>query len=517
MQRWMTLAVVVFSTASLFGAASLPLGDSGAAKSQWVYFDANGKLSYRQTPAGDRIMDFSSAGYMGGGVKIPSVPVKATVSPSGGDDTAAIQQAIDAVANAPMVNGMRGAVLLQPGAFTCDATIRIKASGVVLRGSGADSTTLRVAGKPHLCISVTGGLEVTQTGRSVTISDAYVPSGADKLHVENASQFRPGDLVQIVHPVTRAWVSFMGMDKLVRDGRKETWLSGDIATVRTIAGVSGNEITFDLPLTDSLDARYLNPPGASLVKCEASGGISQVGIESLKILGRPQSVTISEAHDAAIRLSGVTDAWVRDVTVADTVNSVGIGGGSRRITVENMNISHSVATKGAAKPADFSADGSQVLIDRCSDTGDNLFYFVTGARVSGPIVLLNCVFHGNGHVEPHQRWATGLLIDNCRVPESGIDLMNRGEMGSGHGWTIGWSVVWNCQAKSFVIQQPPGAYNWAIGCEGAFETAPMPFGNGPKMPPGLYDSPGKPVSPRSLYLAQLRERLGPDAIKNVGY
>jgi hypothetical protein len=25
------------------------------------------------------------------------------------------------------------------------------------------------------------------------------------------------------------------------------------------------------------------------------------------------------------------------------------------------------------------------------------------------------------------------------VPEGGIDLMNRGEMGSGHGWTMGWA------------------------------------------------------------------------------
>jgi len=38
---------------------------------------------------------------------------------------------------------------------------------------------------------------------------------------------------------------------------------------------------------------------------------------------------------------------------------------------------------------------------------------------------------------------------------------------------------------------------------------PRPFGNGPLLPEGLQDSPGRPVTPQSLYLAQLAERLGP--------
>ena len=62
-------------------------------------------------------MDFSHAGYMGGGVAIPTVPVAVTIGPSGGDDTQAIQAAIDMVSRMPLVNGFRGAVLLRPGAY----------------------------------------------------------------------------------------------------------------------------------------------------------------------------------------------------------------------------------------------------------------------------------------------------------------------------------------------------------------------------------------------------------------
>jgi hypothetical protein len=71
-------------------------------KSQWVYENNNGKLIYKTTPTGDKIMDFSYAGYMGGGVALPIVPVKVMVKPSGEkDDTKTIQAAIDEVALMP--------------------------------------------------------------------------------------------------------------------------------------------------------------------------------------------------------------------------------------------------------------------------------------------------------------------------------------------------------------------------------------------------------------------------------
>src|SRR5262249_1413673 len=76
-------------------------------QSKWVHVD-QGKLVYQALPTGDRIVDFSYAGYGGGGVAIPSVPVKRTVAPSGGDDTAAIQAALDAVAKLAPQNGIRG-------------------------------------------------------------------------------------------------------------------------------------------------------------------------------------------------------------------------------------------------------------------------------------------------------------------------------------------------------------------------------------------------------------------------
>jgi hypothetical protein len=50
-------------------------------------------------------MDFSYAGYMGGGIAIPSVAVKLTLGPSAGNNSDAIQNAIDEVSKMKIVNG----------------------------------------------------------------------------------------------------------------------------------------------------------------------------------------------------------------------------------------------------------------------------------------------------------------------------------------------------------------------------------------------------------------------------
>ena len=71
-------------------------------------------------------------------------------------------------------------------------------------------------------------------------------------------------------------------------------------------------------------------------------------------------------------------------------------------------------------------------------------------------------------------------------------LRNRGIMGSGHGWTLGWSVLWNDEANFFLVQNPPGAMNWAIGNKGAEGGAQMPGStDGVHLPRGMIESVNK--------------------------
>ena len=470
-------------------------------------------------------MDFSTAGYMGGGVALPDVPVKKTVQPtSGPDDTAAIQAAIDAVSILPVIDGFRGAVLLAPGQFKCSNTISIAASGVVLRGSGSGPgekrSTIRMAGGKHVAIAIKApgntGSSSNNPGPKTFLADSYVPSGTNSFTVADAAGFSTGDTIEIRRPVTEAWIKFMHMDDLQRDGKPQTWIraGSSIAIQRRIASLAGNKITLDVPLSDSFDAKFLNPPGTPVLKIKSPALVSHVALEHLHIESPAQNVNHTEELYTAVRLTG-EDCWMRDVAIEETMNSVTLNG--RRLTLEGVSVTRKILHVGSSKPAEFAPNGDQILLDRCAVTGDNIWFVATGGGHAGPIVLLNCNFTGNGHIEGHQRWTTGLLLDNCRAPAGGIDFKNRGSMGSGHGWGLAWAVAWNCAAKSFLIQQPPGACNWAIGCMGERATAARPFDAEPKLPEGIFDSPGQPVAPRSLYLAQLAERLGPQALKNIGY
>jgi hypothetical protein len=517
------------ASAFLFPLALLGIWSHAQAQSRWVRPGPHGKLVYTYTPKGDRIPDFSYAGYEGGGVALPHVATKRTVKPSGADDTDAVQTAIDEVSALPLVNdsrgaGFRGAVALAPGAFHCARTLSITVSGVVLRGAGSGDkgTTISMTGAPHLALRIAGHLEQHETGSPIAITDAYVPAGATTLHVADASTFHPGDTVLIRKPVTQAWVHFMGMDDLHRNGRDEHWVSAsDLDVRRRVSAIHGNALTLDVPLMDDYDTQLFNGGRATVTAITLTGQLAQVGVEDLRFVAPAQSIALGAPEFSGMQVRDAVDSWFRSITWEDTTNGVSVNPGSERITFLACSIVQRVPITSAAKPADFAIDASQILIDRSTASGDSTFYVVTQDRQQGPVVVLHCRFSGNGHIEPHQRWFTGLLVDHCDVPGGAIDLMNRGEMGSGHGWAVGWAVVWNSSAKSFGMNTPPGSMIWSIGNRGDETDPAFPVFDGgpPRAPlePATIESAGKPVKPASLYLAQLRDRLGPAAVKAIGY
>jgi hypothetical protein len=500
-------------------------------RSSWVYPGKAGKLVYKTTATGDRIMDFSQAGYMDGGVALPTVPVKRMVKPSGKDDTESIQAAINEVSGMPPVNGFRGAVRLSPGVFTCSGTLYISANGVVLSGSGAGKggTTIRMTGGKHTAIVIgkrtftadtndePAEQEDSFTIAQTRVTDKYVPAGTHTFMVADSKAFAAGDLIMIKKPVTDAWVHFMVMDNLKRDGKPQTWIARSRSFVmqRTITAINGNQLTIDIPLADALNNSFADPVGITISKMRPSPVVTQVGVEQLHIQCPPLESAYGNAPYAGIRVGG-NDCWVKDVYFEETMNTTVLAG--NRITIEQVKITHTYPNLGASKPADFSFEGSQNLLNKCEATGGNTYFVWTSSLVPGPNVMLNCTFRGHGsRIQPHQRWSTGLLVDNCTIVDGGIDFMNRGVAGSGHGWTMGWAVAWNSIAKTYIIQQPPGTANWAIGCIGNREQTARLFNSSPVLEEGIFESHGKPVIPQSLYLAQLAERLGRQAITKIGY
>ena len=250
-------------------------------QSTWVYRGDDQRLHYGTDARGNRIMDFSHAGFRGGGVALPAIPAARTVEPASGDSTARIQAAIDDVSRMPrQADGFRGAVMLARGTFQVDGQLKIAASGVVLSGagSGENGTVIRVGGAPHRFIDISGSGSWAWQGEPIAMTDLFVPAGAGSVRVKSSAAFRVGDRVLVQRPVTNAWIHFMGMDTLVRDGKPQTWIKAgtSITTDRVIMSIAGDRIALDVPLSDTFDAAYLDPPGGSVVKYAFEGRLEQV-------------------------------------------------------------------------------------------------------------------------------------------------------------------------------------------------------------------------------------------------
>lgn len=486
-------------------------GKAWAQTSQWVFVGPDGKLGYQTLPNGDRIMDFSSAGYMGGGVTLPDqvATVQQIIEPSGADDTAAIQAAIDAVSALPLINGFRGMVLLDVGQFNISSALNIAASGVVLSGMGSSSGGTVVAmidnGTGFHALDIAGSGSYI-TSNTVDIVDQYVPSGTTMLTVSDASGFSVGDNVLITRTVTQDWVHYLGMDMLVRNGQPQTWIpvGHHINTDRTIQAINGSTITIDVPLTDSFDSTYLGMPAGTISKYRFPGRISQVGVEHLQILAPAGTLVYN-----AITMDSLIDGWMLDVVGQETMNAFSVNGKAKQVTLDSVINNVSITQTNSAAPTAFAVDGTQVLLNNCQANSQGIWPFVTESTGTGPAVVLNFSTTENHPLEPHQRWYTGLLTDGGTF-NTGVSYINRRTAGSGHGWASGWAVAWNVTGGRFVVSAAPGTESWCIGCVGG-------KGSNPPDPDGIFDSLGTFVSPTSLYLAQLCERLGPDALVNIGY
>src|SRR6476660_1448110 len=77
-------------------------------QSKLLSYDRRGRLTYAQDPEGNRVPDFSHAGYRNGERPIPWARVGKAIRPVEGDNTAHIQAALDEIAALPRER--RGAV-----------------------------------------------------------------------------------------------------------------------------------------------------------------------------------------------------------------------------------------------------------------------------------------------------------------------------------------------------------------------------------------------------------------------
>lgn len=480
-------------------------------------------LVYRADERGNTIPDFSRAGYGGGGVRLPDIPTGITLEPQpDGDDGARIQAALDEVGRrAADEPGWRGAVMLRRGVYRVAGALAIRASGVVLRGEGANEgeTVIVATGREKRTLIGVGDPRaarraVIETRRRVT--DAYVPWSATAFSVESAEGLRVGERIVVHRPSTAEWIRELGMDRIknrpgAKEGSTRQWKAGefDLDFERTIVAIDGNRLTLDAPVMNALDARF----GGAEIYRYTFPRISECGVERLRLVSEYAAgrETSDEAHAwTAVELHAVENAWVRDVAMLHFSHGVQANGGSMFVTIQDCAHLDPVSEITGSRRYSFSLNGQYGLAQRCHARGSR-HAFVTGSRVRGPNVFLDgAAVKSHADTGPHHRWAVGTLYDNIS-DDNQIRAQDRQWAGSGHGWAGAQQVFWNCTSKSFVVQQPPTAQNYAIGCVGEFR----PGDWSPQAPRGAIESAGARMTPRSLYLAQLEARLGAAAVANV--
>ena len=522
---------------------------------------------YANEGSGDavhRIPDFSSAGYRGGGVAIPYVPVAKIppgpckdcseecskipiifpLKPTGGDDTAMIQCAINRVSRLEPVGEtpFRGAVVLDAGEFLVTRPLFLKTGGVVIRGAGSqeaggtkivfstqrqeDLFLVQGGGKPEIP-NFAGGLP-QPSGTSQTVSEDLVPVGALQLPVTSGSSFAKGDLIRITNTTNEQWVKDIGMDRIrTPDGKRvRGWTPKkfQLRTFRIVEDVQGNTLTLNAPIVQAIEKKY---GGAQVVKCGDEHLLQHVGLEGLRL-----EATFDHEYDEGhgwrgIQFSlGVRNAWVRQVTAQHFGHSlVSIEPGSQFITVEDCAFLDPKSMMGPTGRNSFAVNMSTgILIQRCL-TRDGWHDYSTGLKTSGPNVLVDVVATQANHQSgPRDHYSMGELYDNLLLeaqkprepsptePAQDAALrIQKSNVKGDRGWRGGQIMLWNVKAPEVVVDTPAGAMNWAFGVEGTQASST----NSPDAAEGTWVSPLRPVKPRSLYYGQLADRLGAGAAKSV--
>lgn len=530
------------------------------AQDAWIIEPDGDKLKYNvYNEYGDTLSDFSYAGFYNGKIDLPvteNLPVAMTLSPSGtGDDTAMIQEAIDKVYSESADHKMKVIKLKAGTYYISKSAIKLK-SGIVLSGEGQGPMgTILYAKDPEkhtAVIRVIGSAAPEKISDEVKITDNYLESGSKVINVVDSSQFKVGDLICLVHPSNKEWVEAVKMNDIVNThGDQVGWKDDEvnIRTERTITAISGNEITLDYGVFIPYDKTYTE---SFIYKIDDSKRIENVGIENLRVQSYYDGDPYDEDHAiTAVYCEKAKNIFVRNITAKNMYHGVfGCKNYAKAITVQNCSSLDPVSPISGSYRYPFYADydTESILFTGCySYDGRHDYMVVKGA--SGPVVFSDSISDmSNACSETHAVWATGVLHDNIyQITDGSLGFMgypNRSIYGTlevggySHGWTAAGSVMWNCLSNAIMVHKPPLTYqNFTVGTWGIYDTlnsetiknarindyfnaynftgatqadkenAFATKSGTPVIGDAYKEAEFAPVNPRSIFKAQLAERI----------
>ncbi len=539
--------IIIFFTGALICYTMKDLGliqkvVSGPWQSELLSMDSTGRLTYYKDNHGFIIPDFSYAGYKGGATKLPEVPVVKVIKPQEGDNTLYIQSMIDSIGSLPPdSNGFKGALLLDAGLYEVSGTIRLRHSGVVLRGTGDKEDPLRntiilakgntpeqrdviVIGSDSL---ITGEKRIENTQRH--IRTPQIDAGSFSFDLEDSSPFQVGDKIIIYHPCSENWLKAIdrgGVPAPSGNNPDERWTKNllPITYNRSITAIDKNKITINAPVFYTLN-RELSQ--SYVYKPDMTGLVDHVGLEKIRVDIETGGGEDENHAWQSVRIQSTENGWVKDCTLLHFGQSGIITEGVTHFTIEKCEAIDPVGKKIGERGYNFNTylHSQLILFKDCYARNGRHHYVSNGTSSVSGIVFLRCVSDGSYEAnEGHRMWTNGLLYDNLKEknirPYAGwrrfvyhskfvLGLYNREDIGTGHGWGAVQSVCWNCDMDSsygkIVLQKPPTAQNYAIGCK-AKKITGKSFSS--EYTPGYIEGQNKAgLEPVSLYEAQLNARM----------
>ncbi len=449
-------------------------------------------------------MDYSTCGYHASEIAIPDVPNVVYVAKHDGDCYEILQRAIDYVATLePDSNGHRGAVLLGKGTFFISKPLRINTSGIVVRGSGRENTIIIKQGVDRGSLFyIEGGMKME--GRdTIAVADTKVRAGSVAIGLESTFGLEKGDRIRIKRPSTEEWIFSLGCNDYGGGLDYTGWKPSEIDIIwdRTIVDVQGDSIIIDSPITTTLDKRW---GGGQVVKSQNTREINECGIENLTLLSDYDGKNFMDEDHCwdGIWIENARDCWVRRINFWHFAGSaVNIQKGGSRITVEDCMTYTPISEIGGWRRSVFFTRGQQNLFQRCVSR-EGMHDFVAGFCAPGPNAFVQCEADGAlGFSGSIGSWATGLLFDIVNIEGNDISFRNLEQYQYGTGWNTANSMLWQCTGSAIYCYSPDiDDQNSANGCWGTLT------GN------GKWSSSNDHVYPRSLFYAQLEERMGDKAI-----
>lgn len=351
-----------------------------------------------------------------------------------------------------------------------------------------------------------------------------VPVGSKQIPLQSVTQFAVGDKIVVMFTPNEDWITYIGCDDATIGWKSYDFNTGYERTITAI-DTGNNVITVDTPVVQAITSAY---GGGIVFKYDSIDRVKNVGIENLRIDSYYASDT-DELHGwRAVKLNYVEDSWLRGITsIHYGFTTVELYDSCTRITVEDCAYLEPKSVITGSRRYGFTMDKSVscCLIQRCYSS-EARHDFATNRHIPGPNVFLDC-YGENSYADsaPHQQYATGILYDNVRATMLGASMRtDSSNVPNRAGWGGAQFVFWNCEAGhgksnygfvrdgTVTIESPNGGKNFGIGCKGLWNSG---YASDIYPGTGFTESYGTNVDPRSLYLQQLKDRLGQSAVDSI--